>query len=513
MELELRQDYISCWENAYSTTMEQEEVTEMIVPDAYPDILQILDGEGSMLLQRKEPLDGRAEVAGVIRSELLYQPEEGNGVSRLEVTQPFFCAVDAPALTRQCVLRLTPRVKQVEVQLLNPRKVMVRTKYSLALQAYSPERIHFCPMVEQAEPYGIYQKMGMYRGCLTTVVAEKSFPYSDTVNLAGGLPGMKELLRTRAEPNCYDTKLIGNKLVFKGETTLTLLYRAEDDSLCTTRISLPFSQIMDADDAGEDAICDLQLMVMELSCTPDYEDGRSLAVEVELLAQAVLSKTEEYPMLVDLYSTDYDLTPASCVYDVYNLKDQGTAQETLREVLETGIPVESILDVRVTPGRVTQSKEGGELLLSGEAEACILFGTEDGVQAIHRRIPVLHRIPAVEGADYVWDCGLYREATATPSGNGVELSCAVEFRWKALEPRKLSGIESATLEETKRRTLAETPSVIIRGVQMGESLWDIAKAYASTEAEIINTNALPSAELYPGQMLLIPKIRESAAVE
>ena len=34
MELELQKDYINCWENVFKTTINQEETSEMIVPDA-----------------------------------------------------------------------------------------------------------------------------------------------------------------------------------------------------------------------------------------------------------------------------------------------------------------------------------------------------------------------------------------------------------------------------------------------------------------------------------------------
>ena len=53
MELELRQETVRGWESVCRATLEQEETAEMIVPDACPDIWQVLDGEARLLLQRK----------------------------------------------------------------------------------------------------------------------------------------------------------------------------------------------------------------------------------------------------------------------------------------------------------------------------------------------------------------------------------------------------------------------------------------------------------------------------
>ena len=52
MELELRQETMRGWQTVCRTTLEQEETGETIVPDACPDIWQVLDGEARLLLQR-----------------------------------------------------------------------------------------------------------------------------------------------------------------------------------------------------------------------------------------------------------------------------------------------------------------------------------------------------------------------------------------------------------------------------------------------------------------------------
>ena len=59
----------------------------------------------------------------------------------------------------------------------------------------------------------------------------------------------------------------------------------------------------------------------------------------------------------------------------------------------------------------------------------------------------------------------------------------------------------------RREEEEERPSVILRAVRAGETLWDVAKACLSTDSEIMEASGLTSEELYPGQMLLIPRKR------
>jgi LysM repeat protein len=117
---------------------------------------------------------------------------------------------------------------------------------------------------------------------------------------------------------------------------------------------------------------------------------------------------------------------------------------------------------------------------------------------------VTHPIPVAENWSYDCDFAVSREGTASPVGQGVEVSFSVDFRWKALENTETVGITGTTLSEKDRETAAPLPSVIVRPVQTGENLWTIAKAYATTVAQIADANALRESDIAPGQMLLIP---------
>ena len=129
MELELRQETVRGWESVCRATLEQEETAEMIVPDACPDIWQVLDGEARLLLQRKEPQDGKGEFSGLLKtpsfrraqsealdraatwlerigllehanrqaSNLAYGDQRRLEIARCMVTQPEILMLDEPA--------------------------------------------------------------------------------------------------------------------------------------------------------------------------------------------------------------------------------------------------------------------------------------------------------------------------------------------------------------------------------------------------------------------------------
>jgi LysM repeat protein len=319
---------------------------------------------------------------------------------------------------------------------------------------------------------------------------------------------MKELLRTRADCVCNESKVIGNKVVFKGEAKLDLLYRSPDHKLCTANFQLPFSQIMENSELSEEATPELRIIFTDVSCKPADGEGRNVAVELELLAQCVLRKQENSPVLTDLYSTKYDAVPVFKPLPISRLMDQGVAPETVREVLESGMPVENIMDVQIRPMQMNTVKQGNEMAMNAEVEAYVLYKNDQGgMGSLHRRMIIIHQIPIANHWNYQCEFWISRGGTATPVSGGVEVAFTIEYSWNAMENGAVEVVERASLED-KKPTTKESPSVIIRSVRSGESLWEIAKAYGTTVAEIVEANSLPTTEIYPGQMLMIPRVKE-----
>ena len=78
------------------------------------------------------------------------------------------------------------------------------------------------------------------------------------------------------------------------------------------------------------------------------------------------------------------------------------------------------------------------------------------------------------------------------------------YKRQGREKEEAPVIGRVTLGE-KRELGARQPSVILRAVHPGEDLWTVAKAYLTTDSDIMEASGLTSGEIFPGQMLLIPR--------
>lgn len=508
MELELNTTQLNCYDTALDTTLFQEETLESIVPDACPDILRIVDTEAAVCLGTKEAQEGRAEVTGTAKCAVLYEAEAGGGVRRITVSIPFTCAAEGAGLSRQCRLTAEPRVMWADARSLNPRKVLVRVGLAVAVQAFTPQTASFCDGVNGEEQHGIQTLEEPQTACFIIAVEEKSFTFSDDLSLSAARPPAAELLKSRVELVCGESKLIGNKLIFKGEAGLRLLYREPGGGLCSADFTLPFSQIMEVSGAGEEADCTLSVVLTGVDCTLDGDEGRTLSVSLGMLAQSVVREERQITLLADIYSTSYDLTVQRRSYALARLLEHGERRITARELLETPSPVREVCDVHLHVGLVEAERDGDQSRLRAELSATVVYLSEDGaLESVTRTLPAACPVELPAGAVCACRCVCSGEGAASPAGGGVELRCPLEFRYLSLLPRQTAGVAQVRLEEDAPRDPAARPSIVLRAVEEGERLWDIAKAYGTTMEDIVQANSLGEDTLTAGRVLLIPKKR------
>ena len=139
MELEFDRDVIQGYEVLADGTVCQEETLESIVPDACPDILRIVAVCGQAALNGKQAKEGMAQASGTVRAVILYQPEAGGGLRRMEVALPFTAQLEAPGLTDRGTVQACVRLRGAEARALNPRKVLLRADLAVDLTVFQPK--------------------------------------------------------------------------------------------------------------------------------------------------------------------------------------------------------------------------------------------------------------------------------------------------------------------------------------------------------------------------------------
>lgn len=506
--MEFERDTIISYETAAEVTLCQEETLESIVPDACPDILRIVDVCGQAVLSGKQSREGTAQVTGMVRACILYQPEGGGGLRRMEVSLPFTCQAEAPGLTERGTVLASPRLRCAEARVLNPRKVLLRVDLAVDITACQPVERPVCSSVADCGTENLCQRQYQGEDYLLCAVQEKPFTFSEQVRVQSGSGETPVLLAARVQPVCTESKLIGSKLIFKGVVDLYLLLQEAGGGLSASHESMPFSQIIEAAGTVEEGDCQVEVEVAAFRCEQDPADERELNIELELLAQAQIRCHRPVTLLQDLYSTSHLMEVERENQPLCRLIEQSVRPQAVRELLETGEMVRSVVDARLALGQVRQSQEGKELVLNVESWITVLYLDENElVQSVRRSIPVVCRLDCPEGAKSSCRCACPGEIFAAPAAGGVEVRFTVEFCCLTTETAAVPAVTSAQLGEARNAGEGERPSVVLRMPSPGEELWDIAKAHGTTTEQILQANELEEDILPAGRMLLIPSSR------
>lgn len=507
MELELTRTQLACYDTVLDTTVLHEETMEMIVPDACPDILRIVNTEGVVCLKNKEAKEGRVEISGTARCAVLYLPDGEMGIRRIEVSIPFFATADGAGISSACTVVACPRILSADTRAINPRKVLVRVNIAISIKVFCPSAAALSTGAECDSPGGVEQLKENHKANMVTCVKEKPFSFSDDLSISGSRPEAAELLSCRAVLNCTESKIIGNKLIFKGDAALRVCYRSVDNMLCAVDFELPFSQIMETDRVEEEAICALDVQLTDLSCALAAGDGRTISVSMGLLAQAVIREERHMELLTDIYSTTCNLKAELQSNALNDLVEQNTRRQTNREIIEVGMMARTAIDASVSVGAVNQSREGGRMVFTAEALITVVYLTEDNeLHSVTRQANVPCSVDLPEGCTCSCQSRCPGEVFATPTAGGIEVRFDLDFHYLALSGKRVVGVSGVQVGDAFVRDNGKEPSIVLRVVGQ-ERLWDIAKTYHTTMADIMQANELEDGNALGGRLLLIPRKR------
>lgn len=510
MELELKKESYTCYRPGAPLLSTREESAETIVPDYSPDVERIVEVSACLLLRSRTIEDGKLIAEGEAQLTLLYLAEGAQELRSLAYTVPVEASERLPDGCEKASVE--GRVCSVEARLLNPRKLFTRMDVEWRVTPYCRETLSVCGEIPAREQYAIETLCERHEVSLIRAIGEKDFVFSDELTLPGGREAIRELLCKRVKLRVTETKSIGSKAILKGVACVSLLYAAPDGSLCSYAEELPFSQILDgvAEEEGGDVLAStvLNLTGCEIHTGSDGDsgDGRTVSVKLLLRAFVVLRETVTIDCITDLYSTAFDLDAQTARIELWHEPETLTVTQSVREQLDTGVEVKCVLGADVCFGAAASRRENGRILLRVPANLSVLYQDDAGVPRAAARHIEITAEAAMDG-DVQVGAVCAGDIAANINANGVELRFPADFTILSATSASCVCLTALSAEKSDAAA-ADAPSLVLRSLGEGETLWDVAKQYRTTIEEILSANELSgSAALEAGEMLLIPRKR------
>lgn len=500
MELAFQKCAIQHLQKLVSQTTSQEETAETVVPDSLPDVGRIVGCWGVPVIRSKELRERTMGVSGGVTAWALYVPEDGSTPRQVSAYLPFTMKWELPQSQENGVMQVTCRLRSMDARMLNSRKILLRANVACKAEAYAPAEAQFSTLTDPPRELEVLRSRLPL--LLPSELAEKSFLVDEELELPGGVQAVEGIIAYQLSPVLTDSKVLGEKAVFKGSCGLHLVYMTPEERLAVWDFDLPFSQYTELSRTyDQEEELQTQLVMTGAELTAD-EEGRSLHLKCSLAAQCMVLEQQTVDLVQDLYSLTGSLVPQTQTVPIKSRLDR----QSLRAQAEQSFPVGNgtLVDCTVLPDQPKSHREGEELVLETPVWCSVLYYDGDGAlqgQSSH----------AAASCRFVLapDCPWEAEARVSGpvqwslGGGTASVRTNLDITADSFASRDLTFISGAEQTEAKKPD-PNRPSLIIRCPGPEDTLWTLAKANGSTVAAICDANHLTQDTLEPEKLLLIP---------
>lgn len=492
---------------------------DIIVPDIKPDIVRILLLDGDAYINSTEAATDKLVIGGTIRYKILYvsdDPEQP--VKSINTSSAFHYAMDIPNARQGMQSRVKCDIEHMEYEILNSRKVNVKTIVSLNGVVST--------QVEQyvARDFEGVEDIQVLRSCISvnSYIGNNSSgcPVKETLEMPAGKPSIREILRHDVKVSGKDFKLSENKAVVKGELSVSTLYIGDDEtkSIQFMEHEIPFSQYIDLPGADENSYCNVEFEIQDMSFEPEEDaDGelRHLTSEIDLNIFAECFGKKEIDLVEDAYSPNSRISLEKEQLKMEELVSENRNQVTLKEMVDIDLDSPDIQEVFNILGRLSLSGSevsNDRVVLEGVVACNVLYlanNEEQPVFCATREIPFrqtldIKGVRTGMGLDIEMDIENYSYSMV--SSKEVEVRFVIGLLTRVSNPVTIPVISKAGEQPLDDKRQLSQPSVIIYFTQPGDTLWKIAKKYSTTMEELRKGNECANREvLLPGEQILIPR--------
>ncbi len=491
MDIRFKGASLQHYERILNTAVSQEDTAETIVPDALPDVAELLMTDGQSLIRGKDVHHSGVSVSGISELSVLYRTEEGS-LGRLPVEIPFETEISFNIPDDSAKIVASVRLTGCEARILNSRKLLLRAETCITVSVWSQRTLRWAEEAA-AEECRVERKTECCVLRPVSEIVEKTFTAEDSQPMPAGRPRAESLLSTRASLRWEEAEQVGRKLVVRGTADVTALYRTLDDEAATAEFRLPWSAFLELPET--DKGLSWELVTALTGCSGELTEENGFSIAVGGVVQAVIRNETEISWIADAYGIDCAFAPVFETTEMDTATSCESKTENLNIFLNSMRKPRSLVYLTADCGRPRQDKENLRLPVNVKA-LCVM---EDGrPEQLSGRGEMsfagISSLPEVS-------CG---EVFASVTPGGVELRVPVCIRQTRCSRRTLSLLTDAEVSERSERY--QGPNVVLLRASDGDSVWSLGKKKGISCTAIRSYNQLEEGEEpAPGSLLLLAR--------
>ncbi len=499
MQLNLEKNTVKTTETVFEGTPEQGFETDILLPDYCADITRILKCNATSKISRISQNGNNLDIDGVVLVCVYYLSDENkiNSYStRLLFSKTLTLNDNGASLTA----RVSSQIQYLNCRAVNSRRLDIRGAVTLSIRVFSAcEK----PVVNNCDG-----GVELLKNTLTNLceIGEISRPFS-VKEETPSQNQITKILRTNSTAVPTEVKAINNKLIIKGEMTVSLVTKNDSDNIEHSTYTIPISQIADLEGVDENSIYCVDFDVVSIDVNvKNGENSQILEIDAKLLLTATAKESCEVTVCDDCYGIKCEVKPKSENITLKTLCEHINETKSYKNTFSLPEGDSILCDLWYEEKPLTQSFENKTLTLTLPVVVSIISQNENGeCHYSEQTLPVIET-RTLNTADNAMFDGTAKVCACnfTPIQNGVEVSLAVRFLGDIVFKKHINVITDIECYENKMYKDLDC-ALTIYFASNGESVWEIGKRYHTKKEAIASANNL-DCDTVSGGILLIPTV-------
>lgn len=491
------------------------------VPDAKPDINQIVKERGLVHIQSVRVNDGKADVAGELEFGLLYISDMPVNMSG---HMDFQEKINVEGLVGDENTICFGEIEDLTIKAINSRKVSIKAILGLTVISEKLEDEQMAVGVDISRDNNesnIQIKNKDIDISEITCNMKDNFRIKENVELPTGKPNIAELLWYDIAIKSIETRPAEDGLAVSGEVSLFVLYMAADEnqSIQWYETASAFEGMVDVSGCNADMIAYVshQIQSCDVEVKPDF-DGEDRVISVELVLDLNIKAYEEKQLSIidDMYSPIEKIEIEKNVAHLHKLLIKNNSKCRINQRLKVGAD-NQILQICNCTGTAKVddiSVMDGGIEVDGVVIVNVFYvASNDNVPmgCIHGTIPFHHRIEVKgigdnpDNIQYTINVNLEQLNAVMAGGEEIEIKAVISLDTICFEIMKENAIKGIDMCAIDDNVYNQIPSITGYMVKKDDTLWNIAKSHYTTVDKIQSCNKLQSERVSQGDKLILIK--------
>ena len=472
------------------------------LPAGKADIERVLLVQGGVHVNT-EPADGRVFMDGNVRFSVVYIDMEGN-IDSFDSASPFRHSEDMEGATPGMNMFAKGNMREIEYTMDDRRTLSVRGIVSIRLQGDIESPME---AVNGADAPDVQVKMAKKSVMHTRDVRRETVPIHEDIRVPQSMPRAEKILSSEAYPVVRSVRSEDMKLIVEGEIKLMVLYLSEDKTAPMQNFyeSVPFGQIFNMENAGPNDMptADAELYDTRVDIAEDAPDILRLSGKVSVFCSVkTMAETE---VMEDAYSLKNRLDVVTDQRACRCLAVSGCAKAFARSAIsipETHPAVSRVICLKAAPVISAVTPGTDRVYVEGLMMFTVCYASPQGMWSYGGEVP-FEAEAQLEGIKSTHDVEVSADVEYCAfegAGRDLNVKFMMDTEIKAYTMNEFSMVSDLKETDEKRQT---KNGITIYFADGSESVWDVAKRYATTPDAVKKFNPGLGDTVAEGQKILI----------